>query len=158
MAGRTAFRHGWRRPRILQGMAHYLVVAHQTADSQELIEAVRAVVDAEADAAFTLLVPATPVDHLSTWTEGGARAVAASQAERARAALEDAGVSVAEVQIGDGNPLLAVRDALLAHPYDAVVVSTFPLKKSRWLRANLVEKLERAVDVPITHVVAHSRG
>ena len=43
-------------------MTHYLVVAHQTADSEELVEEVRGLAQ-EASAEFTLLVPATPADH-----------------------------------------------------------------------------------------------
>jgi hypothetical protein len=138
-------------------MAHYLVVAHQTADSEELVKAVRKLAE-HGDSTFALLVPATRVNHLATWTEGEAQAAAAAQADRAEGRLRAVGVEVVSTTIGDASPLLAVQDALLAGRYDAIVVSTFPIRTSRWLRMNLIQRLERAVDVPIVHVVAHSRG
>ena len=138
-------------------MSHYLVVAHQTADSDELVEAVRGIADNE-PATFALLVPATPVSHLSTWTEGEANAAATKAADLAAERLRAAGAEVVSTTIGDASPYQAVLDALLVHSYDAVVVSTFPMRSSRWLRTNLIQRLERAVNVPITHVVAHSRG
>ncbi len=138
-------------------MADYLVVAHQTADSEELVEAVRELAE-QGDSTFALLIPATPVSHLATWTEGEAHAAAAVQAKRAEEGLHAVGVEVVSTTIGDASPLQAVQDALLAAKYDAILVSTFPIKSSRWLRMNLIQRLERAVNVPIVHVVAHSRG
>ncbi len=138
-------------------MAHYLVVAHQTADSEELVEAVRKLAEQD-DATFTLLVPATPVHHLATWTEGEAHAVAIEQAEQAKQALEAAGASIGETKIGDASPLLAVTDELLVNTYDAVVISTFPLGRSRWLGMDVVHRLERSIDLPVIHVVAGSQS
>lgn len=137
-------------------MTHYLVVAHQTADSDELLDLIRHLSGQRATD-VTLLVPATPVSHMTTWTEGEARAVAAERAERAGRAIQAAGANLIDTRIGDANPYLAVKDELLVHTYDELIVSTFPLRKSRWLRSNLFEKLDRTVDVPITHVVAHSQ-
>ncbi len=137
-------------------MTHYLVVAHQTADSEELLQTVRRLAE-ENTVEVTLLVPATPVNHMAAWTEGEAIAVATERAERARMALEGCGARVVETKIGDGNPWRAIQDELLVADFDALIVSTFPLKKSRWLGMNLIEKVERAVDVPVTHVVAHSQ-
>ena len=138
-------------------MAHYLVVAHQTADSEELVEKVRELAE-EASAEFTLLVPATPVDHLATWSEGESRAMATKQAERARIAMEGVGANIVATEIGDPSPFEAVRDRLLHRSYDSIVVSTFPLKTSRWLKLDVIHRLERAVDVPIVHVVSHSKS
>ncbi len=139
-------------------MPSYLVVAHQTADSDELVEAVADLARREPDAEFTLLVPATPVAHLATWTEGENQAVARAAADRARAALEAAGAKVVDAVVGDESPFDAIQDALLVGSYDALVVSTFPLGASRWLRMDLIHRLERNVELPIHHVIAHSRG
>ncbi len=138
-------------------MAHYLVVAHQTADSEELVEAVRDLAE-QGDSTFALLVPATPVSQLTTWTEGEAHAAATAQAKRAEEGLHAVGVDVISTTIGDASPFQAVLDALLATKFDAILVSTLPIRTSRWLRTNLIQRLERAVDLPIVHVVAHSRG
>ncbi len=139
-------------------MPTYLLVAHQTADSEELVEAVAEIAGREADAEFTLLVPATPVEHLATWTEGENQAVAREAADRARKSLEESGVTIKDALVGDASPFTAIQDALLVGRYDALVVSTLPLKASRWLRMDLIHRLERAVSMPIIHVIAHSKG
>ncbi len=139
-------------------MPSYLLVAHQTADSEELVEAVAEIAGREAGAEFTLLVPATPVEHLATWTEGENQAVAREAADRARKSLEAAGATVTDTIVGDASPFTAIQDALLVGSYDALVVSTLPLKASRWLRMDLIHRLERAVSMPIIHVIADSRS
>lgn len=63
---------------------------------------------------------------------------------------------VMDAAIGNASPVEAAKDAMRRRSFDAVVVSTFPLKASRWLRADVVSRLERATDVPVIHVVAHS--
>lgn len=68
-------------------MGSYLVVAHQTADSPTLRTAIDELRQEDFEARFTLLVPATHVDHLLTWTRGESRAVARDSGERARADL-----------------------------------------------------------------------
>jgi hypothetical protein len=65
-------------------MARYLIVAHQTAGSPELLERVRALAAADPEAEFTLLVPATPTGHLlHNWEEGEARQLARRRATEA---------------------------------------------------------------------------
>ena len=98
-------------------MARYLIVAHQTAGSPELLERVKALAAADPAAEFTLLVPATPTGHLlHNWEEGEARQLARKRAAEAMAALGAAGVPVAEARVGSHSPLEAVGDELQAHP------------------------------------------
>lgn len=138
-------------------MPHYLVVAHQTIDSPELIykliELSRQVPASE----FTLLVPATRVEHLATWSEGESWAIASRAAGYARDRLELEGIRVPRTIIGDESPLLAVDDEMRNRPdtYDAIVVSTFPLGLSRWLGLDLPHRLEKKYPLPVIHVVAH---
>ena len=65
-------------------MARYLVVAHQTVTSPELLEKVRVIREQQKDAEFVLLVPATPVRHLlfRRSDEHDAEATARKRAER----------------------------------------------------------------------------
>ena len=51
-------------------MPRYLLVAHQTASSKEVIQAVKGIVDQSPDAEFVLLVPETPLEDLLDWQEG----------------------------------------------------------------------------------------
>lgn len=56
-------------------------------------------------------------------------------------------------EIGDERPLDTIRDAVRNDTYDEIVLSTLPAGLSRWLRMDLPHQVERAVDVPITHVI-----
>jgi hypothetical protein len=140
-------------------MARYLIVAHQTAGSPELLERVRALAGADPGAEFTLLVPATPTGHLlHNWEEGEARQLARKRAAEAMATLSGAGIPVAAARVGSHSPLEAVGDELQAHPgYDRIVLSTFPPGVSRWLKGNLPAILERRFRLPVDHVVAPAR-
>lgn len=106
------------------------------------------------NAEFVLVIPATPVKHLGSWTEGEARAAAGKKAANARERLEAAGINVVDSRVGDAHPYLATTDALTDGQFDAVIVSTFPRGISRWLRFDVIKRLERDIDLPITHVVA----
>src|SRR4029453_13826519 len=67
-------------------MARYLIVAHQTACSPELLERVKSLAAADPAAEFTLLVPATPTGPLlHNWEEGEARARARGRGRGRRA-------------------------------------------------------------------------
>jgi hypothetical protein len=140
-------------------MARYLIVAHQTAGSPELLERVRALAGADPGAEFTLLVPATPTGHLlHNWEEGEARQLARKRASEAMASLTAAGIPVAAARVGSHSPLEAVGDELQARPgYDRIVLSTFPPGVSRWLKGNLPAILERRFRLPVDHVVAPAR-
>ena len=140
-------------------MARYLIVAHQTAGSPELLERVKELAAGDPAAEFTLLVPATPTDHLlHNWEEGEARQLARRRAEEATRRLTDAGVNMTASRIGSHSPLEAVGDELMARPgYDRIVLSTFPPGISRWLKGNLPAILERRFRLPVDHVVAPAR-
>jgi len=147
-----------RHDTFLMVMPRYLVVAHQTADSDELIAAVRELVDREPDSEFWLVVPATPVEHLFMWTEGEARKVAEDRARVAMDAIGAIGAHVVDAVVGDADPVLAVKDFLLAQAFDAIVIATLPPGISRWIRMDVVHRLQREVDLPIHHVLAESKG
>ena len=139
-------------------MARYLIVAHQTAGSAELLARVKELAGADPAAEFTLLVPATPTDHLlHNWEEGEARQLARRRAEEATRRLTEGGVNMVAARIGAHSPLEAVGDELLARPgYDRIVLSTFPPGISRWLRGNLPAVLQRRTRLPVDHVVAQA--
>ena len=135
-------------------MANVLVVANRTAESPELIDALRERA-ARGDAVFTLLVPSTP--HGVAWAadmhSGG------SEAEgHMNAAVENmraAGMEVAGGKVGDPDPIAAVQDEGNFTTYDEVIVSTLPGGISKWLKLDLPHRVERVTGLPVTHVVAH---
>ena len=56
--------------------------------------------------------------------------------------------------MGDSQPLYAIMDVLDDEQFDEIIVSTLSPGISRWLKADLIRRLERATDIPVTHVIA----
>jgi len=119
----------------------FLVVANVTATSDELIGALKA----RAPASFTLVIPATP--------SGGGREAAVAKLGQALEQLRTAGLQ-AEGCVGNADPILAVTDVWDPKKYDEIVVSTLPMRFSKWLRAGLPERIGKLTDAPVSHVVA----
>jgi hypothetical protein len=124
-----------------------LVVAHRTAATPRLLEAVRRRARAGA-ARFTLLVPRT---YWDPDTE-----VAAMTIELAVPLLEEAVGAPVEALIGEGDPFDAVRDTLAQGHYDEVIISMLPERISHWLRMDLPSRVER-LGVPVETVFAEGR-
>ena len=62
-----------------------------------------------------------------------------------------------EGEVGDGNPMLAIEDALRDHgPFDEIVISTLPRGLSKWLRIDLPHRAEAAFGLRVTHVIGGS--
>jgi hypothetical protein len=125
-------------------MARYLLVAHQTAECDELMEAAGDLAREDPAAEFVLLVPATPITNLLVWEEGETLEVARRRAASARDRLQARGLRVAEARTGDPDPLAAIADEMHGgHRYAGIVVSTLPAGLSRWLRMDLLSRLRR---------------
>jgi hypothetical protein len=114
-------------------MGKYLVVAYQTASSPELLERLKEIASEDAKTEFALLVPATPVGHLVSWSEGEARSAAQRAGEQAKDLSERNGLNLSRIAVGDEAPVIAVQDDLRDNPthYDGIIVSTLPLGISR---------------------------
>ena len=129
-----------------------LVIANETVGGDEL----RTLLERKAEgvAEEMLLVCPALNSRVRTWTsdEDPARAEAQSRLDASLARLGEAGVSV-RGEIGDGDPLQALEDALREFPADEIVVSTHPPGRSHWLEQGVVEQARHRYDVPITHVV-----
>jgi hypothetical protein len=133
--------------------ASILVVANRTAESDELLEALRRRAE-EGPAAFTLLVPATP--HGVAWAadmHSGAPE-AEEHMQNAVESLRGAGLDVVEGKVGDPDPVAAVEDAVNFGRFDEVVVSTLPTHLSKWLKLDLPHRVERVTGLKVTHITA----
>ncbi len=138
-------------------MARYLVVAHQTVTSPELLQQVRAIREQEKDAEFVLLVPATPVRHLlfRRRDEHDAEATARKRAERGRALFAKKGLPLHDAKVGAPDPAVAIdREVKADSGYTGFVISTLPAEKSRWLRMDLPRTVRAKYGLPVHHVVA----
>jgi hypothetical protein len=134
-------------------VANVLVVANRTAESVELLEALKERA-AAGDAVFTLLVPSTP--HGVAWAadmhSGGGEAEGHMMGAVER--MRGAGLNVNEGKVGDPDPIAAVQDEVNFASYDEIVVSTLPGGISKWLKLDLPHRVERTTGLPTTHVVA----
>jgi hypothetical protein len=93
----------------------------------------------------------SPVKH---WVsdEDNARAEAQTRLDQSLAQLEEAGVQ-ARGEIGDGDPLQAIEDALRTFGADEIIISTHPAGRSRWFERGIVDRARERFVVPITHVI-----
>jgi hypothetical protein len=134
-----------------------LVVAHRTAATPSLLEAVRERA-ARGPCSFTLLVPNVAHGlHRVTDPEDQADDEAQAVLELALPLLEDAAGGRVEGMVGDPNPLNAVQDAVNIHGFDEIIVSTLPARVSRWLKLDLPHKLS-GLGLPVTTVTAKERS
>ena len=123
-----------------------LAVANRTLASPIFLEALKSRASELERHVFIFVVP----------QEGG-HGIAARQArarltqviDRARAAgLICAGM------IADPDPYNAVMNAVQFFRVDDIVISTLPATRSGWLRADLIDRVRRATNKPVEHVVA----
>ena len=70
------------------------------------------------------------------------------------AELRQEGLDVRDAKVGDADPLAAVCDECNFTEYDELIVSTLPLKMSKWLHVDLPRKARAATGLPVQHVVA----
>jgi hypothetical protein len=135
--------------------ASVLVVAHQTAATKPLLDAVRERAQ-RGPASFHLLVPRQPhglakVLDPEDYSDEEARRVLADALPKLSAV---AGHGVTG-ELGDPEPLAAIQDAINLGDYDEIIISTLPLGVSRWLKLDLISKA-RGLGLPVTHVLAPS--
>jgi hypothetical protein len=130
-----------------------LVVAHRTAATPALLEAVRKRA-ARGPCAFTLLVPNVAHGlHRIVDAEDQDEDVAQSVLALALPLLEEAAGGRVEGMIGDPEPLNAVQDAVNLNGFDEIIVSTLPVRISRWLRLDLPSKIG-GLGLPVTTITA----
>jgi len=133
--------------------ASVLVVAHQTAATPGLLEAVRERAQRN-PAKFHLIVPRMPhgmhkvVDPEETG-EDDAQLVLSEVLPK----LSEAAGTEVTGGLGDAEPLSAIQDAVNLGHYDEIIISTLPKRISRWLKLDLVSKT-KGLGLPVTHVEA----
>jgi hypothetical protein len=126
-----------------------LAVANRTASGDELLDALKAKVDAEEEKErgrlFIVVIPLEGGD-------GQATRRARTRLKLVLDRLHQAGMYGAGM-IGDPDPYTAIMNALQYFRVDDILISTFPETKSGWLRADLIERVRRTTNLPVEHVV-----
>jgi hypothetical protein len=129
-----------------------LVVANETVGGQELLSAISTLALTQ-QTEFLVVCPALN-SRLKTFTsdEDPAREAAQQRLDETLARLASVGIE-ARGEVGDGDPLVAVDDAVRTFGPNEIVLSTHPPGRSNWLERGVVESVRAHYDVPITHVV-----
>jgi hypothetical protein len=128
-----------------------LVVAHKTAATPPLIEAVRKRAQ-KGPCAFTLVVPkAAHGLHRVVDPEDQQRGEAQAVLDHALPLLSEAAGSQVAGMIGAHEPLNAIHDAVNLHGFNEIIISTLPARVSRWLHLDLPSKLN-GLGLPVTTV------
>ena len=134
------------------GERRILVVANETVGGRTLRDLIH---ERSEDVREEVLVvtPAlnSPLRHWAS-DEDGARAAAQDRLDASLDRLRGLGVQ-ARGEVGDGDPLQAMEDALRTFGADEIIISTHPEGRSHWLERGVVTKARERFAVPITHVV-----
>jgi hypothetical protein len=131
--------------------ASVLVVAHQTAATSGLLEAVHERAE-RGPAKFHLVVPRMPHGmHKVVDPEETGQDDAQNVLDDALPRLSEAAGAKVTGSLGDAEPLCAIQDAVNLGHYDEIIISTLPKRVSRWLKLDLVSKT-KGLGLPVTHV------
>jgi hypothetical protein len=120
-----------------------LVVANQTVAGSELVDRLKELA-AEGPHRFIIVVPQD---------DGDGRAVKAARERLGTllSSLEEAQI-VAAGMIGDPDPFVATMNAVQFFHISDIVISTLPEGSSKWVADKLVERVQKATNVPVDHI------
>jgi hypothetical protein len=109
-------------------VSRYLLVANETAESQEMLHVVSEINADDPDAEFEILIPATPLNLLQQFegTAKSARGLAARRAQSTRLHLESLGIRVRSTRVGNWDPYADIEEEFENEKYEAIVLSTLP--------------------------------
>jgi hypothetical protein len=134
-------------------MSTILVVANETLAGAQLLETVKERASAGGEGTRVVVcVPRNKPKHGNIIYDDFVFDAAKVRIDLARRFLRDQDIN-AIGDIGDPDPYTATMDAVAEHHPDEIIVSTFPATVSGWLRRDLIERIEQASGLPVTHVV-----
>jgi hypothetical protein len=117
-----------------------LIVANRTASTPRLIEAVRRRAEASS-CEFALLIPDVTDRKAADWT-----------LETAQRLLRPATRGKVEGLVGGADPFESVKEAVREGDFDEIIISTLPRRVSKWLRRDLIGRVE-GLGLPVTAIV-----
>jgi hypothetical protein len=133
-------------------MPNVLVLANETIGGGALLDAVRERAGRGDDVRFHVVVPQTRPRHGNVIYDDVVRDSAQVRIDLALEFMANEGIT-GTGEVGDGDPMNAVKDAVAAKGIDEIIVSTLPAESSGWLRRDLPERLREETGLPVEHVV-----
>jgi hypothetical protein len=133
-------------------MSCILVVANETLAGAALLDMVKERAGEGGEGTRVIVcVPRNKPKHGNIIYDDFVFDAAKVRIDLARRFLRDQGIT-AVGDIGDPDPYTATMDAVAEHHPDEIIVSTYPATVSGWLRRDLIERIEQASGLPVTHV------
>ncbi len=126
-----------------------LVVANVTAGRGTLRARMKEIATEADDMLFVVIVP------LQSHGDGRAAAVARARLGNTLDRMRREGLLVAGM-IGDPDPYTATMNALQFYRVERIIVSTLPVTRSGWLRADLISRVRKATNIAVEHIVAEA--
>ena len=117
-----------------------LIVANRTASTPRLIDAVSRRAEAS-PCQFALLIPDVTDRKAADWT-----------LETAQRLLRPAARGRVEGLVGGPDPFESVRGAVQDGNFDEIIISTLPRRVSKWLRRDLIRRVE-GLGLPVMAIV-----
>jgi len=151
-----------RRPEAEQVPARtphrVLVMANETANSEELLDELRRI-GADKETKYFVVVPASAIETGTAASQGpldlreATERAAQARLDYTLATLRSENLD-ADGALGDYRPLRALADAVDLFNPDQIVIATLPPEFSVWHRFDVVDRARAQHNLPVTHVVA----
>jgi hypothetical protein len=135
------------------GRHRILVIANQTVGGRALLAEIVNRSRGRNSQIF-VMTPALTGSRAQHWASDVDEAIehARQRNELTVQSIQEAGMK-ARGEIGDSDPNVAIEDALRTFPADEIIISTHPPDRSRWLERGVVDRAQREIELPITHVI-----
>jgi len=129
-----------------------LVISNETVTGTVLHQAIR--FRAHNVSGEVLVVAPALNSRLRHWMSDvdGARRAAEERLKTCLERLDAAGVRACG-EIGDGDPLQAIADALSVFAAEEIIIATHPEERSHWLAHDLVGRARSRFSQPVLHIV-----
>jgi hypothetical protein len=124
-----------------------LIVANVTAGRGHLRARMKEIASESSDMLFIVVVP------LESRGDGRAAAVARARLGNTLDRMRSEGLLVAGM-IGDPDPYTTTMNALQFYKVSRIIISTLPVTRSGWMRADLISRVRKASNIEVEHIVA----